>query len=263
MKGIQGLIVAVGLGVAGALLNFFYLSSKAHEKDMVSFIGIKRDVVIGRGERLVPDHLVEVGIPKDAVGNLAEIAMLWSELGAVENRTTWRTLSDGSLLLRTDLKTPPPELELGKDETAMWIPVDSRAFVPSLLKPGAMVSFTFPADPRAPTRAVPPAAAPSGAAPPAAGLQPKPEAADASPADPPGLADKPDKIGPFRVLSVGNRLGDTEVMRAAKIPQMQENVLTIRVSKSIAGEEERADKLWNRLQAVNFRQVGIILHSNP
>ena len=49
-------------------------------------------------------------------------------------------------------------------------------------------------------------------------------------------------------------------MRTSKIPMMQENVITIRINKSVVGEQELADKLWNRLQATNFRQVGIILH---
>lgn len=255
MKGIQGLIVAAGLGVAGAVLNFFYLSSKARDIEMVSFIGVKPDVIIGRGERLVPDNLVEVEIPKNRVGNLKDFAFLWGEEGAVENRTTWRTLTDGTLLLRSDIKTPPPELELGKDETAMWIPVDSRAFVPSLVMPGDMVSFRVPAlHPGAAMQPTP--AAPAAAA---GALQPKPDESDAAATVLP--SGPTETIGPFRVLSVGNRLGSADVMRAAKIPQMQENVLTIRVSKSVAGETERADKLWNRLQAVNFRQIGIVLHA--
>jgi len=33
------------------------------------------------------------------------------------------------------------------------------------------------------------------------------------------------------------------------------------VSKKVAGEVEKAEKLSSRLQAVNFRQVEIVLHS--
>jgi hypothetical protein len=253
MKGIQGLIVAVGLGVVGAVLNYFYLAGEAKKIQMVSFIGLKPEMIVGRGDRLTADHLVEVRIPESAVGNLRHVAFLWDELRSVENTTVWRTLGDSSLLLRSDIKTPPPELQLGKDETAAWIPVDSRAFVPSLLLPGDTVSFILPVSrqPGAPT----PAPAPPGHPP--TGLQPKPE--DPENVNQPGAAFDP-PIGPFKILAVGNRLGSPEVMRAAKVPQLQENVLTIRVSKQIAGEEARFQKLWKRLQESNFRQVGIILN---
>ena len=55
-----------------------------------------------------------------------------------------RTLTGACLLLNDDLKTPPEELKLEPGESAMWIPVDSRAFVPSLFKPGDMVLFMIP-----------------------------------------------------------------------------------------------------------------------
>jgi hypothetical protein len=249
MKSIQGLIVAAGLGVAGAVLNYFYLAGETQKIAMVSFIGIKPGAVIGRGDRLTTENLTEVRIPKNAVGNLTSVAFLWDELPTVENAATWRTLSDSALLLRSDLKTPPPELELGKEETAMWIPVDARAFVPSLLMPGDLVSFKVPALHGA-----------AGPPPAAGGLRPVAEEQEGGPPAPTGPTET---IGPFKVLSIGNRLGSPQVMQAAKIPPLQENVLTIRVSKLVAGEADRAEKLWNRLQAVNFRQVGIVLHAKP
>ena len=64
MKGISGVIVAIGLGIAGALANFYYLHSEAQKVDTVSFIGLRKAVIIGRGERLLEDKLVEVKIPR-------------------------------------------------------------------------------------------------------------------------------------------------------------------------------------------------------
>ena len=46
-------------------------------------------------------------------------------------------------------------------------------------------------------------------------------------------------IGPFKILALGNRLGSPEVMRAAKMPQLQENVLAIRDAKTRV-EQSRA-----------------------
>ncbi len=45
------------------------------------------------------------------------------------------------------------------------------------------------------------------------------------------------------VLSIGNRLGTLEAQKAAKIAPVQENVLMIRISKNVPGEEERFEKL--------------------
>jgi hypothetical protein len=248
MKGIHAIIVAVGLGVAGAIVNFAYLNSRAREIEKVSFIGVKKDAVIGRGERVAAESLVEVGIPRAAAGNLKDFVFLWDELSSVDGLATSRTVNGGTLLAREDFRTPPPELELAAGETAMWIPVGGTPFVPSLLVPGDMVSFKVPT--LAPAPLVPNAA-------------PATAEGDARPADSSDLTltGPVETIGPFKILSIGNRLGSAEVMRGAKIPQLQENVLTIRVSKDIAGEPERADKLWSRLQASNFRQVGIVLHS--
>ena len=263
MKGIQGLIIAAGLGVAAMLLNYFYLAGEASKMAMVSFVGIKPDAIVGRGERLIPENLVPVEIPANRVGNLKDFAFLWSEKSTIENASTWRTLSDCSLVLRSDIKTPPPELELGPDERAMWIPVDARAFVPSLVRPGDMVYFKVPAGPQMVMDAL--TSAKTEAAPKPADSE---DVANAFDPKAPVWGNnaktsvnviETETIGPFKVLSLGNRLGSADVMRAAKIPQLQENVLTIRVSTKVPGEVERAKKLWSRLQSVNFRQVGIEL----
>ena len=42
MKGITGIVVAIGLGIAGALANLFYLHSEAQKVETVSFIGVKK-----------------------------------------------------------------------------------------------------------------------------------------------------------------------------------------------------------------------------
>ena len=46
-------------------------------------------------------------------------------------------------------------------------------------------------------------------------------------------------------------------MQAAKIPQLRENVLGIRVGPKNSKEWVDVNNLWNRMQAVNFRQIGV------
>ncbi|MGA2259463.1 MAG: hypothetical protein ABSG53_32715 [Thermoguttaceae bacterium] len=259
MKGIHGLIVAAVLGVAGAAVNFYYLNTEAQKKDMIAFIGIKKGVIIGRGDRLTDDKLVAVEIPKNHVGNLGDYVFLWRELIGVKGRPVWRTLdsktdtdTEGVLLLRSDVVEPPPkDLELGKGELAEGIIVP-RNFTASLVKPGSMVSFRVATlAPPGPTPASKSAAAPTTAA--ASGTanitgaaepEPKPEEFQSTP-----LPTGPSEIiGPFVVVSIGNRLSTPEAQKGAKIAPVQENVLNLRISKNVPGEEERFAKLWNHIQ---------------
>ena len=121
MKGIQGLIVAAVLGFIAALANFYYLNTEAQKKDMMAFIGIKKGVILGRGDKLTEDKLVKVDIPKNYVGNLTDYACKWEELVGVKDRPVWRTLDSsategGLLLLQSDWREPPRQLELGRGE---------------------------------------------------------------------------------------------------------------------------------------------------
>lgn len=251
MKGIYGLGVALALGIAGALFNYVYLTSKLKDIEKVAFIGIPENVVIQRGEKIREEHLVPIEIPKAWVGTLADVADRWELRNTVVvNKPVTRTLVGQRILLRDDYRPAPEEvLVLGEGEKARFVAVDTRTFVPALLSPGDRVSFIVPKfiGPH-PARAVapPPPTPPEndGDLDPIAAAQPKPAGSD-------------DVIGPFTVLAVGNRLASAEVWRANRIPQTQENVLTIRVSKNVPNEVQRADELFRRLQAIEYRPVGI------
>jgi hypothetical protein len=241
MKGIYGLIVAIGLGAAGAILNWAYLASQASHEETIAIIGIKKDKTINCGQVLREDDIVKLEIPKRAIGSLRDYAVLYSAKAGAVGRAVGRPLTGPCLLLHEDLDRPRGRLELEEGETAQSVPVDTRTFVPSLLMPGDIVSFRV-SRPTVPTLATAGVPARARAA----------EGDDDSDSNPP--------IGPFKVLAIGNRLGNPDVMRAAKVPQLQESVLTIRVSKRVAGEEENFKRLWALLQATNFRQVGIEIH---
>jgi len=263
MRGIQGLILALGLGIAAALLNWTYLTRRAADQKPVEFLGIAADQVLSRGDRLKESDLVPVGIPRENAVGLRDFVFLYEERHTVVGQSVWRTLSGGSLLLRDDLKTPPQELMFGQDrqsgveERALWIPVDTRTFVPSLVVPGDQVSFVVYRSPAA------------WAKPPADPAKPVAEESSdgndgseegASEAGTPRRAGPIHMIGPFKILSLGNRLGSAEVMRAAKVPQVQENVMTIAVRLQGGRLEPRAEELMRLMQSTNFRPLGILLH---
>lgn len=245
MKNMQILMVAAGLGVCGAVLNFAYLTSRARNIDEVKFVAMKSDAGVNRGDKLTEDMLMPVGVPKDCVGNLEKVAVLYENLSGVVGRKVCRPLAANQLLLLEDFRTHPTELERTPGVQVMFIPVQSPGFVPSLFKPGDLIMFKVPSGPT-------PAAPPEAGTPPPEGKSADAEAHVAA------LADE-NTIGPFVVLSLGNRLSDADAMRTSKIPQVQENVLGIRVRESDKVEVDRANRLWNRLQAVQFRGVGVNL----
>lgn len=264
MKGIQGLILAVGLGIAGAMFNWAYLANKAQEVEKIEFIAIAPGTVVNRGDRLTEEQLVPLGIPKASEGNLRDFAFLYSTRQTVIGAPVWRALSGGTILLREDLKTPPQELNFGQglkgegEERAMAVHVEANRFVPSLFMPGDQVSFVFPRYlATSPTPAIINTAEKPEASKP---VEPKPASPkSASPAEP-GGGSMTEIIGPFRILSLGNRLGSPDVMRAAKIPQVQENVLMVAVKVVDNELEPKAEKLWRMMQTHNAQQMGVMLH---
>ena len=247
MRSSHALILAIVLGGLGALLNLLYLRNKSEDvRNKVQFVGIASEVK--PGERLLRKHLKKVPIPTSQAQILDKFAFRFDGVETVINKPVSRLLTEGSLLLEDDLRTPPPELKLGENELAWPIPVDTRAFVPSLIRPGDEVWFLGAATPIAvPTPAV---------------EEPIPESGSNGPEAliPTGPSVKPGSsriIGPFTVLALGNRLGSAEVMRAAKIRQVQENVMLVKVIMDKQGRlESPGNELLGLLEATGSRPLG-------
>ncbi len=112
MKGIKGLIVALGLGIAGTMFNWTYLARKSQDVEKIDFIGIASEATVGQGERLLEKNLVPIGVPKHHVGNLDDFAVRYSDRQTVVGMNVWRPLFGGSLLLR---KHPLGDIEIAND----------------------------------------------------------------------------------------------------------------------------------------------------
>jgi Flp pilus assembly protein CpaB len=252
MNGTKVLVIAAALGVAGAALNWYYLHTKSQQLEKIEFLCIAPGETVRSGERFTDDKLAPLAIPKNNVTDskgkvLREDAILYSDRAAVIGMTAVRNFEQNEIILRQDLKAPPPTLALTKpNERAIFIPVDTRTFVAPLVVPGDTVTFVVGGGAFQPTPAAP---AENGEAAPDENLPA---------AGPPPSAEL---IGPFRVLSLGNRLGSAEVLKASGVPQMQENVMAVAVEVDAKGElQQNAAKLWKMLQATGFRQVGVLLH---
>jgi hypothetical protein len=252
MNGTKALAIAAALGVAGAALNWYYLDTKSQQLKKIEFLCIAPGASIQPGERFTEAKLAPLPIPKNNVVNfegqvLRKEAILYSDRATVIGMAAARKFDENEIILRQDLKTPPPALALTKpNERAIFIPVDTRTFVASLVSPGDQVTFVLGGAPSQPT---PAAGGENGDSPPDENLPivgPPPNA---------------ELIGPFRVLSLGNRLGSAEVHKASGVPQLQENVMAVAVTVEKGDQlEAKGAKLWKLLQATGFRQVGVLLH---
>lgn len=265
MKGTSGLILAIGLGIVGALLNFAYLANKSAKEELIGFVGIRS--AVQQGERLRADAIEEVLIPARVAGNLKNYAVLWSARDAEVDKRVSRHLPAGSLLLVQDMRSPPAELDFGKnlppgvEERAWFVPVDLRRMVPSLVQPGDLVTFVAAAAEAGLPRRAAPKPNPGGAGNPG-GSSPEPVPSADSASIPPGEGEV-DLIGPFRVLSLGNRLTAPEVLQAAQIPQTQEGVMTIAVRLENGRLEAQAQRLLRLLEVNRAQPLVVMLHPRP
>ncbi len=256
MKGMQGLIVALILGVIGAMCNWTYLNHKSQQVTIVNFVGVKDS--LRRGELITEGNLVPVPIPENQVGSLRDFAYPWNSRKSLVSRPVCLAIPEKSLLLRDHMRTPVVELEFGQTgskaestERIMWVPIDPRKAVASLISPGDLVSFNVPRVSALPTRA--PATED--------GEEPEVAAPKPTPVITPGVTSPNEIIGPFKVLALGNRLQSTETTQAHRVQQGNENVLAIAVTVDAANHlEPKAQRLWDLLQAANFQNVGVLLH---
>jgi hypothetical protein len=239
MRGLTGLLIAAGLGLAGALCNWMYLDSLAAGEARPAFIGVKPDVRLNVGDMFKADHFEPVEIPRSRVGNLQDAAPLWSAREAVIGLRANKPYAGGELILRQDLATPAQEdlaSLLAEDEVARWVPIDPRAVIPEQINPSDLVSFETP-------QAVAQAAV--------AGSQPL-----ATPAP------TREVIGPFRVLAVGARRERPNIQQARGRSSGSENTITIAVRMPEGKMEPRAVKLFDAVRASGSQGVYVLLHSS-
>lgn len=243
MKGLQGLIVAAMLGGLGLALNWLYLQNKTKGVESESLLGIRPDVTIPLGQDLRAEDFVEVRVPKNNSGNLREFVYLWSDKETVAGIRATRMYRGGDLVFRDDYRTPAQDLKWeNKDDGLIWVEVDSRSFVPGLISPGDEVSFIVPSES-------------------------DPGTGNATGGGNVGLIpltpQSTELIGPFRVKSVGNRLGSVDVMQANRMATSQERQIGIVVRKEGNQLEALAMKLLDRMQRSNNRSISVYLHGRP
>lgn len=242
MKSITGLIVAVFLGLAGTVMNWFYLDSKTRDIHNMSFVGIKEGTTLKSGELVRRDQLEEVPIPERFGKKLLNVVHPWSDLSTLVDRPVPREINGGQLFFRHYSTTPPRELEMDANEVHYVVTVDSGAIVPDLINPGDRITFVVPAILRdQPTPAVGSGGAPANrSGSPLSGVE---------------------QIGPFRVKSLGSRLGSIDVNRANRLASAQERQIGVVVNLTDPAEKLQLEKLQQRISLGESRNFQVLLHS--
>jgi Flp pilus assembly protein CpaB len=241
MKGVPGILIAIGLGLAGAICNWFYLERLAGQEAKEVFIGIKAGTQLNAGDVIREEHLIPIGIPRSALGNLDQVAPIWKFRGAVVGLSTNRSFRGGELVLQDDVKSPGQRdlnEKLGPDEVAVWIPVDPRTFNAGRVNPNDEVSFLIPRS--------------GGASP-----TPLGEEAPAVIQNTGGQ----EILGPFRILEIGSRTGRPEVQKAAGARTGNEASITV-VAKLQNGKlEPKALRLTDLVRSTRAQGLQVLLHA--
>ncbi len=239
MKGAVGLIVAAGLGIAGAICNWYYLEQLARHQEQVVFIAIKDNVELEIGDIIMPEHLMDVSIPRSGVGNLEQIAPLWESRNAVAGNPAIRNFNGGEILLDSDLQRPAYQdlaETLQENEVARWVPIDARSVVAEQINPGDLVSFEVQR---------------IGAG------EPTPEGT--APAAPAGATEI---LGPFRVLAMGNRREASNIQEANRRRSGSEGTIAIVVELTNGQMSADAQRLFDAMRLSGNQGAQILLHSS-
>jgi hypothetical protein len=240
MKGATGLIVAVFLGLTASVLNWFYLDSKTRDIQNMSFVGIKDGVTLKGGELVRRDQLEEVPIPERFGKKLINVVHPWADVSTIVDRPVPRDIPGGQLFFRHYSTTPPRELELEPNEVHYVVTVDSGSLVPELINPGDRITFVVPSMSREPQPT------PAGSAP------------LSRPESPLSVIEQ---IGPFRVKSLGSRLGSIDATRATRMSSAQERQIGVVVDLSNPAEKLQLEKLQQRISFGEGRSLQVLLHS--
>jgi len=237
MKGAQGIMIAVAMGVVGFVCNWLYLEREASRVELVSFVGVSQPADVKRGDVIQSGDLVPISMPKSHESQLAQVAVLWDQRDLVIGQKAARDLAvsgEAELVMHRDLTTPAikdiNEL-IADNERVMWLPVDSRTFNPQHVDPGDQVSFRIPEFGKGASRSQPTEAG--------------------------GKI-----LGPFRILALGNRKGRRDVRQAAGLASGAENVIAVavKVGNPDGKLEPQAETLAGILAVNNFQGVQVLLH---
>jgi hypothetical protein len=200
MNALLRLAVPVTLGLAAGGLNWWVLNARVAPQ---TFVKVNKDLPAGRPFEASALEPLEVSGEVEALG---KAAVPFQERAVLFNRPAGRNLHAGDLVLWGDASPPRPTSLLAEEgEEGLPISLEGISIVPKLLRVGDQVGFLVTAG-RAP-------AAPKAAA--------------------PGM--NLHYVGPFRILSVGERLGEKAPDESARGSDGDDRVITVAIRRGGEG----------------------------
>lgn len=180
MKNWIRVLLPVGLGLLAGLLNFAAIHHKVAPE---TFVTVSRDIQFGEPLAEGESDLQQLTLSGD-VDLLKTSAVLWKDRYILLKKRAPRKLRKGDLLLFQDA-LQSTELEPGDGEVSLPVSIERIPNVPRLLLVGEEIGFLVARPRSAPTS--------SSALP----ITSEPDV-------------DPEYVGPFRLLSVGDRLSRTQ-----------------------------------------------------
>ncbi|MBY0525257.1 MAG: hypothetical protein K2R98_17755 [Gemmataceae bacterium] len=225
------LAIPIGLGLVAAAINFYVMTDKPAPR---AFAVARED--IRSGAPFKESSIGVMMVPGEVAGSFPRTAVPYAHRETIYGRPATRDLKRGDMILWQDSSQPGWELSAGAGEEALPISLDGLSTVPRLIRVGDQVGFLI---------------AQTGAR---TGKEPLVKTGDP----------EVDYIGPFRVLSVGERIsrdGDKKSDRAG-----DDRIITVAMK---LGPNNKIDETTRKYlvarvgeRSGTLRIVGLVLHSS-
>jgi hypothetical protein len=232
------LVLPIGLGLLAGGLNWFAVKKGPPPRAMaVATAEIKA------GDVFKESHFGKLMVPGELTDNLPKTAVPYEHLETLYGRESTRDVKKGDMILWQDSTRPGWELSAMPDEKALPISLEGLSSVPKLIRVGDQIGFLVSKE------------------------QPVVKGADAKSLDrrPPDELNL-DYIGPFRVLSVGERISRDNSDKTMSPRNGDERVITVAVKMGTDGQiDARTRKLISARygeKTVGQRIVGIVFDSS-
>ena len=181
MQNTLKLLIPVGFGVAAAILNWIVLSQSTKTEDfLVATADIKENEPFQLGKNVAK---TEKGIPRSVSEGLQATAIKFKDKGMIVGRIAKSDIKKGDIILYqyTDIRDNPGLVFLKNTEGNITVPLDGEKMIGASI--GDFVWFYLP-----PFK-----------------LSANPEAASER-----IYEGKKEKVGPFRILAIGNRITNSD-----------------------------------------------------
>ena len=133
------LLIAVGLGVLAAALNYMSISQR---QKPVKFVTVNK--AVKQGDQITTDLLTSVEVPAHFAQSLQKSVVPFSEMAVLSGKYASRDIEAGELILWEDAPIRGPQYDLRAGETALFIDVGNSAV--SNVAVGDLVSFRIFSD---------------------------------------------------------------------------------------------------------------------